>query len=96
MSGKSKSTHYKNLAQKVLVSEPEFQSLIIKNDRKAATHFGTSVKNQVVQLEKGFKEARENLGITDGGLLMKMHFGLKVKFGISRNKLNSLVPGIFA
>ena len=45
MSGKSKSTHYKNLAQKVLASEPEFPPLVTKNDGKAATHFGTSVKN---------------------------------------------------
>lgn len=68
VSGKSKSTHYKNLAQKVLVSEPEFQPLVTKNDGKAAIHFGTSVKNQMARLEKGFKEARENLGITGGGL----------------------------
>ena len=69
VSGISKSTHYKNLAQKVLVTEPEFQPLVTKNDEKAATHFGTSVKkNQMARLEKGFKEARENLGITGGGL----------------------------
>ena len=42
VSGKSKSTHYKNLAQKVRVSEPEFQPLVTKNNGKAATHFGTS------------------------------------------------------
>lgn len=29
ISEKSKSTYYKNLAQKVLVSEPEFQTLVI-------------------------------------------------------------------
>ena len=68
VSGKSKSTHYKNLAQKVLVSEPEFQPLVTKNDGKAAIHFGTFVKNQMARLEKGFKEAWENLGITGGGL----------------------------
>lgn len=67
-SGKSKSTHYKNLAQKVRVSEPEFQPLVTKNNGKAATHFGTSVKNQMARLEQGFKEARENLRITGGGL----------------------------
>lgn len=67
MSGKSKSTHYKNLAQKVLISESEFQPLVMKNDGKAAIHFGTSVKNQMAQLEKGFKEAWKNLGTTGGG-----------------------------
>lgn len=66
-SRKSTSTHYKNLAQKVLVSELEFQSLVMKNNGKAATHFGTSVKNQMARLEKGFKEAQENLEITGGG-----------------------------
>lgn len=47
VSGKSKSTHYKNLAQKVRVSEPEFQPLVTKNNGKAATHFGTS--NDITQ-----------------------------------------------
>lgn len=61
--------HYKNLAQKVLVSEPEFQPLISKNHRKAVTYFGTFIKNQMTQLEKRFKEAWENLGIISGGFL---------------------------
>ena len=60
--------HYKNLAQKALVSEPEFQPFVIKNDGKATTYFETFVKNQMTQLEKKFKEARENLGITGDGL----------------------------
>lgn len=71
VNGKSKSMHYKNLAQKVLVSEPEFQPLISKNHRKAVTYFGTFIKNQMTQLEKRFKEAWENLGIISGGLLNK-------------------------
>lgn len=60
--------HYKNLAQKVLVFKPEFQPLIIKNNKKIATHFRTFVKNQMTQLEKEFKEAWENLGIISSGL----------------------------
>ena len=68
VSGKSKATHYKNLAQKVLATEPEFYPIVTQNDGKAATHFGKSVKNQLSRLEKGFKEARTNLGVTGGGL----------------------------
>lgn len=69
ISEKSKLTHYKNLAQKVLVFEPKFQLLVTKNNGKAVTHFKTFFKNQIVRLEKGFKEAQKNLGITSGGLL---------------------------
>lgn len=64
VSRKSKATHYKNLAKNVLSTEPDFHPFVSQNDRKAATHFGKSVKNQLSRLEKGFKEARTNLGIT--------------------------------
>lgn len=66
MSRKSKATHFKNLAQKVLSTEPYFHPIVSQNDGKAATQFGKSVKNQLSRLEKGFKEARTNLGITGG------------------------------
>lgn len=77
VSGKSKSTYYKNLTLKILVSEHEFQPLVMKNDEKAATHFEISIKNQMARLDKGFKEAWKNLGITGGGLPNKDAIWLK-------------------
>ena len=68
VSGKSKATYYKNLAKKILAMEPEFHPIIIQDNGKAVTLFGKSVKNQLFWLEKRFKEARTNLGITAGGL----------------------------
>lgn len=38
MSRKSKATHYKNLAQNVLSTEPDFHPFVSQNDGKAATH----------------------------------------------------------
>lgn len=56
VSRKLKATHYKNLAEKVLASEPEFHPIVTKNDGKAVTYFGKLVKNQLARLEKGFKK----------------------------------------
>lgn len=77
VSEKSKSTHYKNLAQKILVFESKFQSLIMKNNRKAAIYFRTSIKNQIAWLEKGFKKAWENLGIIGSDLSNENVIGLE-------------------
>lgn len=43
----------------------------MKNKGKVAIHFGTSVKNQVAQLDKRFKKAQKNLEITDSNLSNK-------------------------
>lgn len=48
--------------------EPEFYLIVTQNNGKAITHFGKSVKNQLSQLEKRYKEARTNLGIISRGL----------------------------
>lgn len=77
VSEKSKSTHYKNLAQKILVFESKFQPLIMKNNRKAAIHLGISIKNQMAWLEKGFKKACENLGIISSDLSNENIIGLE-------------------
>lgn len=71
MSEKSKLIYYKNSAPKIFVSNPKFQLFITKNDGKAATYLETSVTNQMGQLKKRFKEAWENLEITDGSLSNK-------------------------
>lgn len=63
MSGKSKLIHYKTLAQKILISKLEYSSFVIKNNGQAAIYFKTFIKNQIMQLEKRFKEAQKNLGI---------------------------------
>lgn len=43
----------------------------MKNDRKITTYFETSVKNQIAQLKKDFKENQENLEIISGGFFNK-------------------------
>lgn len=64
VSEKSKITHYKNLIQKILTTKPEFYSIITQNDRKAITHFEKSIKNQLFQFKKRYKEACTNLRVT--------------------------------
>lgn len=44
---KSKSTYYKDLTQKFFISGSEFLPFIMKNNRKAAIYFKTSIKNQM-------------------------------------------------
>lgn len=46
--------------------KPQIKNLL-KED-KAVTHYGTTVKNQVAQLEKKWKKAKETLGVTGAGL----------------------------
>ena len=52
VSKKSKATYCKNLVWKILEFKPKFYLIVIKNDGKAVTHFGKSVKNQLGRLEK--------------------------------------------
>lgn len=52
--------------------ELEFHLIVAKIDRKAATHFAQSVQNQLARVEKRFKEARDNLRVTSGGLYNKI------------------------
>lgn len=61
VSGKSKATHYKNLAQKILATKPVFYLIVTQNDEKGAIHFGKSVENHLSWLEKRFQETYINL-----------------------------------
>ena len=67
--GKSKISHFKALARKLFQSDQQIKDLL-KED-KAVTHYGTTVKNRVAQLEKGWKKAKETLGVTGAGLTHK-------------------------
>lgn len=64
--GKSKISHFKALARKLFQGEPQIKNLL-KED-KAVTHYGTTVKNQVARLEKGWKKTKETLVVTGAGL----------------------------
>lgn len=64
--GKSKISHFKALAKKLFQNEPQIRDVL--KEEKAVTHYGITVKNQVARLEKGWKKAKETLGVTGAGL----------------------------
>ncbi|MCJ1271294.1 hypothetical protein MMC22_011194 [Lobaria immixta] len=64
--GKKKSQTYQSLTERVLEGQDEYlQAFRTPEGRKA---YGTSVKNQILQMEKKWREARKMLGVTGAGL----------------------------
>lgn len=69
MTRKSKIKYYKNLAWKIIFIKSNFELFIFLKNKKVATRFRKSVKNQLFCLEKTFKKTIINLGITNKSLL---------------------------
>ena len=59
---KLKISYFKALARKLFQSDPQIKDFLKKD--KVVTYYGTMVKNWVAQLEKGWKKAKETLGVT--------------------------------
>ena len=62
----SKISHFKILAKKLFQNKSQIKDFL--KDEKAVTHYGNAVKNQVAQLEKGWKKAKVILTVTEAGL----------------------------
>lgn len=64
--GKKKSQTYQSLAERVLEGQDEYlEAFRTPEGRKA---YGTSVKDQILQMEKKWREARKMLGVTGAEL----------------------------
>ena len=64
--GKKKAMACQDIAKRLLGSTPPYDELIKTDTGRKA--YGTSVKNQVIQMEKRWREAFKTLGVTGAGL----------------------------
>ncbi|MCJ1469693.1 hypothetical protein MMC07_008329 [Pseudocyphellaria aurata] len=66
VSGGAKVIHRKNLARKLLESDPVFAVHV--NNPIGLSHFEKAIKSQIWRLEKSWKKAKDTLGVTGAGL----------------------------